>query len=135
VEKFGVEPASIPDYLALVGDTADGFPGLPGWGAKSAAAVLSRYGHLEAIPHDATAWDVTVRGAAKLASTLAENHELALLFRDLGTVRIDVSEDLDIGGVDDWQWTGPTPEIGGLLGDLDAAHLTDRITALMSPRQ
>ena len=70
-EKFGVPPASIPDYLALVGDTADGFPGLPGWGAKSAAAVLARYGHLEDIPDAAGDWDVTVRGAAKLAATLA----------------------------------------------------------------
>jgi 5'-3' exonuclease len=130
VAKFGVEPASIPDYLALVGDTADGFPGLPGWGAKSAAAVLSRFGHLEAIPDDPAAWDVTVRGAAKLASTLVENKELAHLFRDVATVRIDVSEDLDIGGVDEWEWAGPTSDIGSLLGDLDAAHLADRIAAL-----
>ena len=74
-EKFGVGPASIPDYLALVGDTADGFPGLPGWGAKSAATVLARYEHLEAIPDAAKDWDVDVRGAVKLATTLAEGRD------------------------------------------------------------
>ena len=75
--KFGVSPASIPDYLALVGDTADGFPGLRGWGAKSAAAVLARYEHLEAIPDDPRAWDVSVRGAARLAAELAAHRDLA----------------------------------------------------------
>ena len=75
VAKFGVAPSSIPDYLALVGDSADGFPGLAGWGAKSAAAVLARWRHLEDIPHDPAAWEVNVRGAAKLADVLAENHD------------------------------------------------------------
>jgi len=114
--KFGVGPASIPDYLALVGDSADGFPGLPGWGAKSAGAVLHTYGHLEAIPRLADRWVPTVRGAAKLANTLAENFEAALLFRKLATL---VTE-LPVGTVDDWQWRGPTddwPAVCEKLGD------------------
>ena len=88
-EKFGVGPASIPDWLALVGDSADGFPGLPGWGAKSASAVLARYEHLEEIPEHAIAWDVNVRGPVKLAATLVAQRDLAMLFRDLATLRID----------------------------------------------
>jgi 5'-3' exonuclease len=88
--KFGVAPASIPDYLALVGDAADGIPGIPGWGAKSAATVLDRYGHLDAIPADAADWDVKVRGAAKLAERLAAQREDARLYRDLATLRTDV---------------------------------------------
>ena len=88
-EKFGVRPASIPDYLALVGDSADGFPGLPGWGAKSAAVVLARYPHLEDIPDSINAWDLKVRGAASLARALQEGREDALLFRELATLRLD----------------------------------------------
>ena len=103
-ERFGVGPRSIPDYLALVGDSADGFPGLPGWGAKSTAAVLARYEHLAAIPDDAREWAVDVRGAAKLAATLAGAREAAELFLDLATLRTDA----DVGTVDDWQWRGPT---------------------------
>ena len=128
--KFGVNPASIPDYLALVGDSADGFPGLSGWGATSTAAVLGRYERLENIPTDATSWEVKVRGAAKLAATLVEHLDTAMLFRDLATVRTDVSEDLDIGNVDDWSWSGPTSDFAGLMGDLDAAHLVERIRSL-----
>jgi len=94
VEKFGVPPASIPDYLALVGDTADGIPGLPRWGAKSAAAVLARYGHLEAIPDDEAVWDVKVRGAAALAASLRAGREAAMLYRTLATLRTDVPLDL-----------------------------------------
>jgi 5'-3' exonuclease len=90
VAKFGVQPASIPDYLALVGDAADGFPGLPGWGAKSAARVLFRYRHIEAIPADPRTWDVQVTSAAKLAQTLERERELALLFRTLATLRTDI---------------------------------------------
>ena len=103
VEKFGVEPASIPDYLALVGDTADGVPGLPGWGAKSSSVVLRRYGHLEEIPAAAEDWDVSVRGAAKLAATLDEHREDALLYRELTRLRRDVplSESLN-----DLEWRG-----------------------------
>ena len=89
VAKFGVAPTSIPDYLALVGDSADGFPGLPGWGAKSAATVLARWEHLEAIPPDPADWGVTVRGAAKLAATLQERSADAVLFKELATLRID----------------------------------------------
>ncbi len=88
-EKWGVPPASVADRLALVGDAADGFPGLPGWGARSAETVLARYGHLESIPRDAAAWDVSVRGAPALAATLRERWEDALLFRTLATLRTD----------------------------------------------
>jgi 5'-3' exonuclease len=90
VEKFGVEPASIPDWLALVGDAADGLPGLAGWGAKSSGTILSRYGHLEGIPLDESLWDVKVRGAAKLAATLREHIGDALLYRYLAQLRTDV---------------------------------------------
>ena len=88
-EKFGVAPGSIPDWLGLVGDSADGFPGLPGWGAKSAATALDRYERIEKIPADAGEWDVDVRGAQKLAATLSADRDLALLFRDLATLRTD----------------------------------------------
>lgn len=90
VERLGVPPASVPDYLALVGDTADGIPGLAGWGAKSTAAVLSRYGHLEAIPDDVADWDVVVRGAARLAEVLARTRDDALLYRRLARLDLDV---------------------------------------------
>jgi 5'-3' exonuclease len=90
IAKFGVPPASIPDYLALVGDAADGYPGLRGWGAKSTAAVLARFGHIDAIPADWHDWHVNVTSAPKLAQTLVENHELALLFRTLATLRTDI---------------------------------------------
>jgi 5'-3' exonuclease len=106
--KFGVGPASIPDWLGLVGDTADGFPGLPGWGAKSASAVLARYEHLEHIPRLGERWEVDVRGAAKLANTLAEQMSDALLFRQIATVVTD----LDVGTVDEWKWDGPVDELG-----------------------
>jgi 5'-3' exonuclease len=103
VEKFGVHPESIPDYLALVGDTADGVPGLPGWGAKSASAVLARYRRLELIPHDPSQWEVTVRGAEKLADTLVTYYDDALLFRDLTTLRLDVPIAEELG---DLEWHG-----------------------------
>jgi 5'-3' exonuclease len=90
VEKFGIHPESIPDYLALMGDTADGVPGLPGWGAKSASTVLARYPRLELIPESAANWDLTVRGAEKLAATLRENIDLAYVYRELTTLRLDV---------------------------------------------
>lgn len=102
-EKFGVSPRSIPDYLGLVGDTADGFPGLAGWGAKSAGTLLARYGHIEDIPASEVDWDVKVRGAARLAATLAERMSDALLFRDLATLRTDA----DIHqSLDDLRWRG-----------------------------
>ena len=121
-ERFGVGPRSIPDYLALVGDTADGFPGLPGWGAKSAATVLARYEHLDAIPDDATEWDVAVRGAAKLAATLATARDAARLFLDLATLRTDG----DVGTVDDWRWRGPTADLGRWAARLGAENLERR---------
>jgi 5'-3' exonuclease len=102
-EKFGVGPASIPDYLALVGDSADGFPGLPGWGAKSAAAVLARFEHIEAIPDDVHDWKLDVRNAPTLAATLKRDRELALQFKVLATLR----DDADVGTVDEWRWSGP----------------------------
>ncbi len=91
IAKFGVPPGSIPDYLALVGDAADGFPGLPGWGAKSTAAVLAAYGHLETIPPDPRNWNVSVAGAAKLADVLRRDRDRALLFRTLATLRTDIA--------------------------------------------
>ncbi len=122
IAKFGIGPASIPDYLGLVGDSADGFPGLPGWGAKSAAKVLARYGHIEDIPAAAGQWDVDgLRGAAKLAATLQENYEDALLFRRIATVDVDI----DVGSVDDWRWTGPTPRFASVAQELGSPDLVD----------
>jgi 5'-3' exonuclease len=116
-EKYGVDPASIPDWLALVGDTADGFPGLAGWGAKTAAAVLRQYAHLEQIPHAPGQWDVQgVRGAAKLAATLSDNYDDALLFKRLATLDTSV----DVGAVEQWQWSGPTDQLESWCARLDA---------------
>lgn len=129
IAKFGVEPASIPDYLGLVGDSSDGFPGLPGWGARSASCVLARYRHLEDIPAAAGQWDVSgLRGAAKLAATLQDNLELALLFRRLATLVTDV----DVGTVDSWQWKGPTADFRAIAGRLEAPELVRRAAALAS---
>jgi 5'-3' exonuclease len=125
--KFGVSPASIPDWLGLVGDSADGFPGLTGWGAKSASAVLSRYGHLENIPRLGEQWDVTVRGAAKLANTLAEQMDLAVLFRHIATCVTD----LDVGTVDEWRWTGPTAEIAATADRLGSTRLAGEAQRLV----
>ena len=127
--KFGVPPESIPDYLGLVGDTADGFPGLPGWGAKSTAAVLARYGHLEEIPIHAGQWDVPgLRGAPKLAATLVDNLADAVLFRTIATVRRDA---ISLpGGVDDLLWRGPTPDFEALANSLDAPNLARRAAHL-----
>ena len=126
VAKFGVPPASIPDYLALVGDTADGFPGLPGWGATSTSTVLARWRHLEHIPHDPEQWEVKLRGAAKLAATLMQQRDLALLFRDVATVRRDVSDDVAMGTVDDWHWRGPSTAFEALAHELGAPRLMER---------
>jgi len=120
IEKFGVKPESIPDYLALVGDAADGFPGLKGWGAKSAATVLAKYVHLENIPHAPGQWEVTVRGAPKLAATLVENFEDALLFRRIATID---TVGPDVGSVDDLAWTGPQPGFQAFCERIDAAGL------------
>jgi 5'-3' exonuclease len=129
--KFGIEPESIPDYLALVGDSADGFPGLPGWGAKSAAAVLSHYRHLEAIPAAAGQWEVSVRNSPVLASRLASELELALLFRRIATLNLDC----EVGRVDDWRWTGPTADFESVCATrLDAPELAKRATAIAARR-
>ena len=118
IRKFGVAPVSIPDYLALVGDSADGYPGLPGWGAKSSAAVLAKFGHLERIPLDCREWRVNAASASALAATLAREMDRALLFRTLATLRTDVALFDD---VDQLQWKGPTPDFAELAAHLDAA--------------
>ncbi|HRW39730.1 MAG TPA: 5'-3' exonuclease H3TH domain-containing protein [Aquihabitans sp.] len=130
-EKFGVPPSAIADYLGLVGDTADGFPGLPGWGAKSAATVLARYGRLEDIPVSAADWDVTVRSAAKLAATLQEQYDDALLFRLIATINTDAPT---IANVDELRWTGPKPELAEVARRLDAPLLIDRAEKLAAAR-
>jgi 5'-3' exonuclease len=130
-EKFGVGPASIPDWLALVGDSADGFPGLPGWGAKSAAVVLARYEHVDAIPDDPLEWDVRVRGAPKLAATLVEQRAAARLFLDLATLRTDAP----VGGVDDWRWRGPTPDLADWAERLGSRNLVIRAERASIGRQ
>jgi len=125
--KFGVPPASIPDWLALVGDDADGIPGLPGWGAKSAATVLARYGHLEAVPDDPGEWDVPVRGAARLAATLAERRVDARLYRTLATLRTDVPLAEDLDGL---RWSGPDlPALEDLARRLGDPRLPARAVA------
>jgi 5'-3' exonuclease len=130
-ERFGVSPESIPDYLGLVGDTADGFPGLVGWGAKSAAAVLARYVHLEQIPPSAGQWDVPgLRGAAKLSATLQDNLADAYLFRQIATVERDVP----VGTVDDWRWSGPTAEFPGICEEIGSRSLPSRVEALAKKR-
>lgn len=118
VQKFGVPPASIPDYLALVGDAADGYPGLRGWGAKSAAAVLARFGHLESIPASWREWRVNVAQPGALALTFAREREHALLFRTLATLRTDIPLFDD---VDELRWKGPTPAFAPLAERLQAA--------------
>ena len=121
VSKFGVAPASIPDYLALVGDAADGYPGLKGWGPKSSAAVLAKFGHLEAIPDDWRTWKVNAANAATLAATLVRDREQAMLFRDLATLRSDIAL---FESVDELEWRGPTPEFARLAARLDKLAAT-----------
>ncbi len=118
VAKFGVTPESVPDYLALVGDSADGYPGLPGWGPKSTAAVLSRFGHLEQIPADWRSWSVNAANPAALASTLARDRDRAFLFRELATLRTDVRL---FDSVDELRWRGPTPAFAEIARRFDAA--------------
>jgi 5'-3' exonuclease len=132
VAKFGVPPASIPDYLALVGDAADGYPGLPGWGAKSAAAVLAKFGHLEAIPADARTWGVNASRPGVLAQTLIAERERALLFRTLATLRTDVPVFAD---VDDLRWTGPTPAFAPLAARFDGAVTASPPKPRVTPRR
>src|ERR1700733_10447351 len=117
VARFGVTPESIPDYLALVGDSADGFPGLQGWGAKSASAVLTRFGHLESIPADWREWGVSVASPKALASKLAAERELAMLFRVLATLRTDIPL---FASVDELEWKGSTADFAPLAARLDS---------------
>jgi 5'-3' exonuclease len=130
-QKFGVAPESIPDWLALVGDKADGFPGLPGWGARSAATVLARYRHLEDIPKQAARWDLSMRGTERLAATLVEQWERALLFRRLATLRADAPI-----GVDDdaLSWKGPRAEFSDWARRCGAPALHERAVKLASQR-
>ncbi len=118
MEKFGVPPESIPDYLALVGDTADGYPGLPGWGEKSTAAVLAKYRHIEAIPKDWNQWAVDASSASTLSSTLAREYDRALLFRTLATLQTDIPLFQD---VDELEWNGPKDAFTAIGARLDAA--------------
>ena len=126
IAKFGVPPASIPDWLALVGDSADGYPGVPRWGAKSAASVLAAYGHIEAIPDDDRMWRITIRGAAALADSLREHRDEAMLYRHLATLRTDapLPETLD-----DLQWLGARrDELTTLCREIGDEAFLDRIT-------
>ena len=129
VAKFGVAPASIPDYLGLVGDSADGFPGLPGWGAKSAATVLARYGHITSIPFDPEQWDVQVRGAAKLAAALRDGFEDALLYRRIATVELGAPV---AASVDKMEWRGPVSGLDERCAELGAPRLAARARELAS---
>jgi 5'-3' exonuclease len=131
-EKFGVGPASIPDYLALVGDSADGFPGLAGFGARSAAAVLDKYEHLEQIPAAGEDWGVGVRNPGRLAATLRDNFELALLFRRIATLETDA--DL-LDDVDELRWTGPQRELVGLAEQIGGLGLAERAIRLAERRE
>jgi len=123
VQKFGVAPASIPDYLALVGDSADGYPGLPGWGAKSSSAVLAKFGNLESIPADCREWRVNAANASALAATLVRDKENALLFRTLARLRTDIPL---FDNVDQLRWNGPTVAYDKLAARLDAAVTAPR---------
>ena len=129
--RFGVPPSSFVDYLALVGDASDGYPGLPGWGAKSASIVLAEYGHIEAIPTDPNEWTVSVRGAARLAQTLAEGQADVALFRDLATLRTTapVFESLDA-----LQWSGPTPAFFDVCASFNAPGYFKRAQVLAEAR-
>lgn len=123
IQKFGVRPSSIPDYLALVGDTADGYPGLPGWGAKSASAVLSRFGKLESIPPNAMDWQVNVTNSKSLSQVFNSKRDLAFLFRDLATLRTDLPL---FATVDELLWRGPTPAFPPMADRLDKAKFSGK---------
>jgi 5'-3' exonuclease len=131
IQKFGVTPESIPDFLALVGDSADGYPGLRGWGAKSSAAVLAKYGHLESIPEDWREWHVNAANASALAGTLSRERDRALLFRTLATLRTDLPL---FENVDHLRWNGPTPTFDEVAARLDAARTeTHRASVRRAP--
>jgi 5'-3' exonuclease len=121
--KFGVPPESIPDYLALVGDSSDGYPGLPGWGAKTAAAVLAKFGHIEKIPEKASQWELPVRGGPVLAATLVEQRDLALLFKDLAILRTGIDVEATPERL---LWKGPTKRFKQMAGWLGEAGLYEK---------
>jgi 5'-3' exonuclease len=125
VMKFGVAPQCIPDYLALVGDSADGFPGIRGWGPKSASMILARYSHLEDIPRDWTQWNLPMRSAARLAESLFDGWSDALLFRTLATLRVDVPV---FDSVEQLNWTGPRADFGRTSERLNAPDLPARLS-------
>jgi 5'-3' exonuclease len=128
LERFGVPPSSIPDWLGLVGDAADGIPGIPGWGAKSTSVVLGRYKTLEAIPDDAARWDVKVRGRERLAAALAGRREDAALYRRLATLRTDVPLK---EALDDLRWRGPHPsDLEALCREIGAEEILDRVPGM-----
>jgi len=129
-EKFGVGPSSIADYLGLVGDSADGFPGLQGWGAKSASTVLAKYGAIDNIPDNHEQWvsdGVTVRGAEKLATTLRLNRTEAQLFKTLATL----VQDVEVGEITDWKWNGPTDRFALVAEKLGSPRLLDRANSII----
>ncbi|MEJ2487850.1 MAG: 5'-3' exonuclease H3TH domain-containing protein, partial [Anaerolineales bacterium] len=127
IEKYGVAPVSIPDYLALVGDSADGIPGIPGWGAKSSAALLSKFGHIESIPDDISSWDMTPGRARRLASNLAEQRDEAGLYRQLTTLRTDVPIKENLS---DLEWRGAREELTTFCEELGAADIPERVRQL-----
>jgi len=118
IARFGVPPASVPDYLALVGDASDGYPGLQGWGAKSAAAVLAKFRHIDRIPADYRTWGVNVGRPGALSITLEKNRQLAMLFRDLATLRTNIPV---FDSVDQLEWHGPRKEFQAIKQRLDSA--------------
>jgi 5'-3' exonuclease len=128
VAKFGVRPASIPDYLALVGDSSDGFPGLPGWGAKSAAAVLARWEHLDRVPPSALDWELPLRGASRLAATLEQQRDEALLYRRLATLNRDAAIATLTPTLDDLEWHGvPRDAFTALCDELGFETIRQRV--------
>jgi 5'-3' exonuclease len=128
VTKFGVRPASIPDYLALVGDSSDGFPGLPGWGSKSAAAVLARWEHLDRIPPSALDWEIPLRGASRLAATLSQQRDEALLYRRLATLNRDAGIESITPTLDDLEWHGvPRDAFTALCDELGFETIRQRV--------
>ena len=126
VTKWGVQPESIPDYLAVVGDSADGFPGLPGWGAKAASAIFSRFLHLEGVPRDPRQWPPAIRGAMRLSAVLCERWDEALLYRTLATLRTDAPV---FASVDELQWKGPRPEFARFCERVQSTALEARAVA------
>ena len=124
IEKFGVAPESIPDYLGLVGDTADGFPGIKGWGAKSSATLLSHYHHIENIPNDHMEWAMQVRSSQKLSDTLNNDYELALLFKLIATIDYDAPT---FQTVNDLKWNGPKDNYVNILENIDGDRILQRL--------